>query len=544
MNFLELLKGSEMLDNLMKNRNKTSEHLNYLLLFIFSVVYLFLFMRTLMRIGDEGTLVYGAQLVAQGALPYRDFFEVMGPGSFYWLGLFFKLFGTNILVARTVLLLTASATVVLLYWMTRRVYQGPFDLLPSLFYLTVSFPLWPGTSHHWDSNLFGLLTVGSFFLWQDRGRWWFLAVAGILAGMTSCFLQQKGLCLVAALSMVIFINGYRTSETRPRIGAYIGILIGGYALVGGMVLLFFYFSGGLSDLIYANLIWPLTRYENVNRLPYGYGAITWYYEYYRQVLQEVFFAPIARSLILLIMIPFFMIISLPFFLIGLGGFSCLKASDRSEIFDAAMLPYWTAGFAFWISESHRRDIIHLIYGSPLLLIIFFVICYYFFKNKKFFKLVGFGLITCCLILFGSLNAFIAMNANKKIVTQRGVLYGFKEDSALKFLIEHIKPGDYAFIYPYYPMYYFLANVKNPTRYSILLYHINSDAQFHEVINNIEQKRVEYVLLDTVVAGSNLKTWFPQYKQPSKDNLYLERYFDDHYDTIGTKNGFKILQRRQ
>ena len=41
-------------------------------------------MRILWRIGDEGTLVYGAQLVAQGALPYRDFFEVMGPGSFFF----------------------------------------------------------------------------------------------------------------------------------------------------------------------------------------------------------------------------------------------------------------------------------------------------------------------------------------------------------------------------------------------------------------------------------------------------------------------------
>ena len=533
-----------MLDNFAINRNKNSKHLNYLLLFIFSVAYLFLFMRVLWRIGDEGTLVYGAQLVAQGALPYRDFFEVMGPGSFYLLGLFFKLFGTNILVARAVLLLTASLTVILLYWMTRRVCQGPFELLPSLFYLVVSFPLWPGTNHHWDSNLFGLLAVGAFFLWQDRGKRWFLALAGILAGLTSCFIQQKGLCLAAALSVVVSVNGYRTGEDRPQIGVHLGILLGGYAAVGILVLLFFYFAGGFSDLIYANLTWPLTRYENVNRVPYGYGVITWYYEDYRQVLQAVFPAPAALSLTLLIMLPFFLIISLPILLIWLGGFSCLNASNRAKIFNATMLTYWAAGFALWIAEFHRRDILHFIYGSPLLIVLFFLICYYYFKNKKFLKLVGISLITCCLIIFGCLNALIAMSANKKIVTQRGVLYGFKEDPALKFLIEHIKPEDYTFIYPYYPMYYFLANVKNPTRYSILLYHINTTAQFNEVIKNIEQKKVKYVLWDSVVTESKLKTWFPQYKHPSKDNLHLERYLEEHYETIDIQNGFKILHRRQ
>ncbi len=515
-----------------------------ILLFIFSLAYFFLFVKVLWRIGDEGTLVYGAQLVAQGALPYRDFFEVMGPASFYWLGLFFKVFGTNILVARTVLLLTASLTIILLYWMTRRVYQGPFELLPSLFYLVIGFPLWSGTNHHWDSNLFGLLAVGAFFLWQDRGRWWFLALAGVLAGLTSCFIQQKGLCLVGALALVALVNGYRAGEAKPRIGSHLGILLGGYVAVGGLVLLFFFFAGGLSDLIYANLIWPLTRYQNVNRVPYGYGMTAQYFEYYRQILQGVFSAPASRFLTILIIPPFVLILCLPLLLIGLGGFSGLKASNRAKIFNAAMLPYWAAGFALWISEFHRRDIMHIIYGSPLLLVLLLVICYYYFDNKRFFKFFGVGLITSCLILFGSLNALVALSANQKIVTRRGILYGFKEDPALKFLIEHTKPGDYTFIYPYYPMYYFLADVRNPTRYSILLYHMNTEAQFDEAIKSLEQKQVKYILWDTLVSGSNMKTWFPQYQQPSEENLYLERYLKEHYQVIGLKNGFRILRLKE
>ncbi len=459
-----------------------------MLLFVFSAAYFFLFAKVLWRIGDEGTLVYGAQLVAQGALPYRDFFEVMGPGSFYWLGLFFKLFGTNVIVARAVLLFTSSLTIVLLYWMTRRIYQGPFELLPSIFYLIISFPLWPGANHHWDSNLFALMAVGAFFLWQDQGRRWFLVLAGVLAGLTSCFMQQKGLFLVVALGLVVLVNGCRAAETKSRVASNLGILLGGYAAVGGLVLLFFYLAGGLSDLIYANLIWPLTRYENVNGTPYGYYLVALYYDYYKQILDTIFIFPLSQVLTLIIMIPFYVIFCLPFLLIGFAVISFFSKSSRTKIFDAKMLAYWAAGLAIFISEMHRQDMNHLIYGSPLLIVMLMCSIYYYLDNTRIFKYVVVGVITCCFICLGSLNASITIGANQKIVTRRGTLYSFNEDPALRFLIEHTSPGDYVFIYPYYPMYYFLADVRNPTRYSILVYNMNTETQFDEAIISLSKNR--------------------------------------------------------
>lgn len=514
------------------------------LLCFFAIAYFFLYARVLWRIGDEGTLVYGAQLVAQGALPYRDFFEVMGPGSFYWLGLFFKVFGTNILVARTVLLLTATFTILLLYWMTRRIYQGPFDIFPSIFYLFIGFPVWPGTSHHWDSNLFALLALGAFFLWQDRGRRWFLPLAGVLAGLTSCFVQQKGLCLIAALSLVVWWNGYRAGEARSTIASHVGIMLGGYFAVGGLVLLFFYLAGGLPDLIYANLIWPLTQYHNVNYLPYGYGINAWFGSTYQNILQGLLPPYLSPIMDLLILIPILFIACLPFFLLVLIGFIYFQKVKWARTFNAIMFPYWVAGLALWVSELHRKDIVHLIYGSPLLLILFLVIWNSCFDTQRGLRNFGLRLITVCLILFGSVNALMALSTRQEIVTRRGKMYGFKQDTALQFLIEHTKPGDYAFIYPYYPMYYFLADVRNPTRYSILLYHINTEAQFDEVIQNLKQKRVKYVLWDTLVAGAKLKTWFPQYEHPPEEKLLLEHYLKEDYREIGTENGFRILRRRE
>jgi len=93
------------------------------------------------------------------------------------------------------------------------------------------------------------------------------------------------------------------------------------------------------------------------------------------------------------------------------------------------------------------------------------------------------------------------------------------------------------------MYYFLSGTANPTRFSILLYHNNTDAQFQEVIAALERRKVRYVLWDTLVDGQNLKQWFPDYQQPPREKLTIEPYLNAHYDLIGVKNGFRVLQRK-
>src|SRR5258708_36280139 len=123
-------------------------YLRYALVALGAAAYLYPFLRVLWRVGDEGTLVYGAQRVAEGAVPYRAFMEVMGPGTFYWLGLFSKIFGATWLVARAEVLITGVATTLVLYWLARRLRPGSGSLVAILL-TAITFPLWPATSHHW-----------------------------------------------------------------------------------------------------------------------------------------------------------------------------------------------------------------------------------------------------------------------------------------------------------------------------------------------------------------------------------------------------------
>jgi len=92
------------------------------------------------------------------------------------------------------------------------------------------------------------------------------------------------------------------------------------------------------------------------------------------------------------------------------------------------------------------------------------------------------------------------------------------------------------------MYYFLADLKNPTRYTILVGHFNTEIQFNEVIENLKKKHVKYILWDTLVSGENFKKWFPLYENTSKGSLQLEKYIEDSYETVYVENGIKILRR--
>jgi hypothetical protein len=501
----------------------------YLLLACGSAAYLYPFVRTLWRFGDEGTLVYGAQRVAEGAVPYRDFFEVMGPGSFYWLALFFKIFGTSFLVTRILLLLTGVATILLAYWLARRLRSG-FAVQPAIFILAMTIPLWPATNHHWDSNLSVLLSFAAFVSWVDNQRRWLISVAGVLAGVTTLFMQQKGLLLL--VSYLVFLAVF--SRTKMDFARFAARLLAGYAAVLLALLLFFYSVGALPDLLYANVIWPLTRYENVNNVPYAHGLLLYFWKPWLDLLPCPRFPAMSYFMATIFLVPFLVVAGLPLLLV-LGA-----SLARNSAFKSAILPYWITGCALWLSEIHRKDTIHLIYGSPLLLIL----CFHLWQQSqpKFLRHVA-HIVTVTLVLYASFHALLAAANQAQMVTRRGTIYTFKNDEALEFLDKQVAPRQYVFVYPYYPMYYFLSNTANPTRFSILMYHINTEAQFRETVAELEQKKVRYVLWDTFGDGENFKRWFPSYQQPPREQLIVEPYLLEHYDFVGYRNGLRLLQRK-
>src|SRR5882672_5839434 len=74
-----------------------------LVLFLLSFLYLCLFRRYTTMEPDEGIILQGAQRILRGEVLYRDFFSFFTPGSYYFVALLSRIFGSSMLVARSTL---------------------------------------------------------------------------------------------------------------------------------------------------------------------------------------------------------------------------------------------------------------------------------------------------------------------------------------------------------------------------------------------------------------------------------------------------------
>lgn len=502
--------------------------LPYLTFSLCLAVYLYPFLRIFWGSGDEGTLAYGAVRVTEGQVPLRDFFEVIGPGSFYWLALFFKIFGTTILATRILVAFTSVSTALLLYFLARRLKTG-YDAVPAVLLLATTFGgLWPAVSHHNDSNLFALLSFTVFLHWINRGGPLVLCAAGTLAGITTLILQPKGVLLYFSFVLLVFL--FR-EDARWR--SSIAWLTGSYLAVGLLVLLFYCKAGGLSGLIYANVIWPITNYSGINSVFYGHGIQEFYWEPWIAALSEAGPPALAFGIASLLIAPLVFVMALPAF----GAF--LAIFRRRLAFHSATLPYWISGAALWLSEVHRRDITHLAYGSALLIIP----CLHYLSQERS-RIHAYALQLVCISSFALalFNAGIVLAAHAKIASRRGNFYALKSNPVLDFLDNHTQPGEEIFTYPYCPQYYFLSATKNPTRFSILMYHINTDSQFHETVRSLEEKKVRYVIWDRTFSERAKWCW-PSYTLPPKPDLIVEPYLEGQYQVLKRIDGVQILERR-
>jgi 4-amino-4-deoxy-L-arabinose transferase-like glycosyltransferase len=503
-----------------------------LIVFCAAFAYLCLFAGVLQRIGDEGTLVNGAARVAEGAVPYRDFADLANPLSFYWLGGWFAAFGTSLAVARLLLVLTGACTAALVYWLAARAYGLRTGLTAAVLTTVLGIPFWPATNHHWDSNLFFLATLACLALWQSRPGSRYALLAGIGAAATAGFMINKGaLALLVALVMVW--RGQAAGRSRTLVAVLVGFS-GPIVAIGAV----FVATGAVSDLLYINLIFPFTRYEDTGWVPYAFYFRDLAWVRPLAVLTQVVPPVAARLLAAVLAVPLGTLAAVPLLAVLSAGARTLPGREGWGE-ERALL--WVGGIALWLSEAHRWDVFHLMYGSPLILagIIGEALVSGHERGWRS-RLVG-GL-TACTVALGIWQSAVGLAAQVPQETRRGTVRTYARDDALQFLLDKTKPGDFVFVYPYYPMYYFLADVRNPTRYGILLYGYNTIAQFQEALEDLDRKRPEYVLWDRLVDGDNWKRWYPAYVQPPERDLIIEPYLNRYYKTIATKSGFRIMQR--
>ncbi len=509
-------------------------YIPYLVFTLCASLYLLPFMRLLLEETDEGTLIVGAVRIVHGQVFARDFFEVVGPGTFYWLALFFKLFGVSFMATRICLFVTSLGTVILIYFLSRRVcrrYQALPCILVFATYFGGTWRTWPMISHHTDSNFFALLAFTCLVLWEDSRKSSLLLAAGALAGATTCFLQPKGMLLLLAFLVWLWIQHRRRSVSLSAVV----LMLGGYFSVVSSMLLYFWSRGGLNDLLYANVVWPFSHYWATNTVPYAQGLILFYWNFYR----NIWAIPTSGinwtdGIAAVLITPFLFVAVLPALVPVLGLWR------RIDNFRPKILLYWLCGWALLLSELHQRNIFHVVFGSPLLIIL----CIHFlgeFRAK--IGEIPLQILAISGVWLASFNLLVVLTAHP-VMTRVGSVAMLKDDSVLTFLDDHIAPGTEIFAYPACATYYFLSDTVNPTRYSLLIYDYNTASQFQEVIGTLDQHKVKYVVWNTnlEVKGVDFSI-FRAVKHMHPSDFIIEPYLESHYKIIWAKEGIRIMERK-
>lgn len=504
-----------------------SDRLNLIYFTGLAAAYLLPFMRILLPSSNEGTLIVGAVRILHGEVFARDFFEVMGPGTFYILALLFKVFGATFLVTRIWLFFTSMGTGLCLYFISRRVCPRHAQL-PSIVLAGTYFGMqWPSISHHVDGDFFALITVVTLLAWQDQQKSILLYMAGVLAGTTGCVHQSKGLFLVLAIGTWICLKGLSGRSSYGSLGRFV---IGAMS-IPLIAILYFWKLDALHSLIYVNFTWPATHYGAVNRVPYAFGLMEQYWQHWAVIpgLNGSWTVVVASILI----VPFMFIAVTP----GVVVVGTLR-QFRSP--DPAVLLCALGGTAMWLSELHRMDIYHLVFGCPLLL----VVCIRTLGNIQLQPAeVGLQILGVCTVTLMAVNLFqvaVATSAQTK-VGRVGLL---KPDPVLTFMQTKLQTGDTVFFYPYCPIYYFLTGAKNPSRYSILVYGYNTPDEFADAVQSLERQRTEYVVWDSNFETRTFSAVFPKTTLPHQDQQVMEAYLKSKYIQIADVSGYLIMQRRR
>src|SRR5487761_716296 len=70
---------------------------------------------------DEGIFVDGARRILAGQVPYRDFFILMGPGTFWLQALALRVFGMTLAASRAIVILDLSILAACVFWLVSRI---------------------------------------------------------------------------------------------------------------------------------------------------------------------------------------------------------------------------------------------------------------------------------------------------------------------------------------------------------------------------------------------------------------------------------------
>src|SRR5580698_4340520 len=144
----------------MKSDSQRSHVIGAIAVFVLAGVWLWwLIDRRFLLTFDEGIFVDGSRRILAGQVPYRDFFIVMGPGTFWLQALALRLFGMTLAASRAVMIVDLAILATCVFWLISRQLNAAYAAWTAgvLVILETASPGITIPSHRWDSAALAML---------------------------------------------------------------------------------------------------------------------------------------------------------------------------------------------------------------------------------------------------------------------------------------------------------------------------------------------------------------------------------------------------
>jgi hypothetical protein len=145
--------------------------------------------------GDQIGFFDDGSRIVNGQLPYRDFFQIVPPGTDLTYALLIRSFGWSGWIPNLLMAFLAALMAALIVLVARRLMVGAVTLMPALLFM--GFSLYGGLdpTHHWFSAIAIMVAMLVLLDGTTLPR---VVVAGALCGLAACFTQTKGATAGAA----------------------------------------------------------------------------------------------------------------------------------------------------------------------------------------------------------------------------------------------------------------------------------------------------------------------------------------------------------
>lgn len=495
---------------------------------------------------DEGLAIYGAERVLNGDIPYRDFWTLYSPGIFYLLAICFKIFGVSVIVERMAGVVTHFLFLIVSYFILkplvskRYVFLGLF--LISLFLRRLLFYMYGYSYAVLPALLFTLVSCLSLrpYFFAGKKRW--LAISGILTGITVLFRQDFGAYVFIAECLAIFIFIYKKSEAKNKILSAVKECL--FYVLSVFIVIFpaiFYFlsNSALPDLIRDIVIFPVTIYPKVRAIPFPAPSPE----------SAIFYFPIAVFIITAVM------------LIRDSSADVSFRNDRCLICLILLL-----GIIFLGYPALRAQIRYLL-PSQLMAIILFT--YLVYRALQFSRIRHF--VACHFFIYGIISVvsiflfiipLIAEIRDYRSALRNPALFSlelpraygcydwdentFYQQEAIKFIQQHTEPDERIFVGNIRHdriicndiMFYFLSERHSATRYHELHPGLATTKEIQEkIIDEIKARRVRYVVL----WRGNQNVFEPNRSSESSGIFLLDEFIQKDYKLEKVFGDYQILK---